>query len=304
MRTKGQYASVFLLFILVQISALAFAPVLLNLQLQAFDDPGDPVNPLMYVLFMILATAAMLLLIKYAKGFGLRLLFMFAVMTTMFVVFYTVAVTITDSWPLNEVVPTALAFALTFILYKRPNWVVIDVVGFVVGFGSAGVLGISLDIVPAIILLSVLAIYDAIAVYKTKHMLTLAEGVSSMRLPILFIVPKSKDFDMKELDDLSLKDDDRKDRSVLMMGVGDAVIPGILVVSAAVFLSDTGSAMSYSSDALLVSLGTLVGAFAGFALLMKMVSTGRPQAGLPFLNGGAIAGLLIAHMIVFGSLPF
>jgi presenilin-like A22 family membrane protease len=305
MRSRGQYAGVFLLFVLVQLAALAFAPVLYDLQFQAFENPSDPINPLIYILFMIIATAGLLAMIKYAKDWVVRLLFMLAVLLTMFVVFYAIAVTLTDEWPLNETIPTAISFALVYILWKNPGWIVIDVVGFIVAFGSAAVLGISLGIVPALILLAALAVYDAIAVYKTKHMLKLAEGVSGLRLPILFVIPKNKDFDMRELDDLDL--DEKKggeDRTALMMGVGDAVIPGILVVSAAIFLSETDGPMVYGIDGVLVAIGTLAGAFVGFAFLMKMVSTGKPQAGLPYLNGGAMTGFLLAYLFVFGSLPF
>ncbi len=44
------------------------------------------------------------------------------------------------------------------------------------GAGAAALFGISFGLLPAILLLSVLAVYDAISVYGTEHMLDLAEG--------------------------------------------------------------------------------------------------------------------------------
>ena len=37
---------------------------------------------------------------------------------------------------------------------------------------------------------------------------------------------------------------------------------------------------------------------------MRYVATGRPQAGLPLLNGGAILGFLLTYLVVFQDLKF
>ena len=55
--------------------------------------------------------------------------------------------------------------------------------GILIGAGVASIFGVSLDILPVIILLILLAVYDAISVYKTKHMITLAEGVIGSENP-------------------------------------------------------------------------------------------------------------------------
>ena len=39
----------------------------------------------------------------------------------------------------------------------------------------------------------------------------------------------------------------------------------------------------------------------GFAILMRFVLKGNPQAGLPLLNGGTIAGYLLSFALVYGT---
>ena len=42
---------------------------------------------------------------------------------------------------------------------------------------------------PVFVLLGALMVYDYIAVYRTKHMLSLADVVIDMKLPILLVMP-------------------------------------------------------------------------------------------------------------------
>jgi presenilin-like A22 family membrane protease len=51
-------------------------------------------------------------------------------------------------------------------------------------------------------------------------------------------------------------------------------------------------------------MGALIGGLVGYFVLMGFVASGRPQAGLPLLNGGAILGYLIAGMIFVGTSAF
>ena len=191
------------------------------------------------------------------------------------------------------------------LLVVRPEWYIINSVGILIGVGATAILGISLGILPALILLSILAVYDAISVYKTKHMLSLAEGVTKMRLPVLFYVPKKLDFKVEQMDNMDLKDRDKdSERETMIMGVGDAVIPGILIVSVMAYLPSTASVTQIAHADVWVTAGTIIGACCGFAALMRYVATGRPQAGLPLLNGGAILGFLITYLIVFQNLNF
>ena len=52
---------------------------------------------------------------------------------------------------------------------------------------------------------------------------------------------------------------------------------------------------------LTTAVGALVGGLMGYFVLMTYVAMGRPQAGLPLLNGGSILGYLVTGVILAGS---
>jgi len=54
----------------------------------------------------------------------------------------------------------------------------------------------------------------------------------------------------------------------------------------------------------MVALGTLIGGLLGYFVLMGFVALGRPQAGLPLLNGGSILGYMVSAAIFIGSKAF
>ncbi|MFQ3320872.1 MAG: presenilin-like A22 family membrane protease, partial [Natronomonas sp.] len=204
-------------------------------------------------------------------------------------------------------------------LLAYPEWYVIDTAGIVMGAGAAGLFGISFGLLPALVLLVILAVYDAISVYGTEHMLTLASGVMSLRLPVVLVVPLSLSYSFLEeegpetIEDESAEeaetegeDDDEEeetppdalDRDAFFIGLGDAVIPTILVASAAFFRPGNTALLDVPGIALTVpALGAMVGTLLGLLGLMWMVLKGRAHAGLPLLNGGAIAGYLVGTLI-------
>ena len=85
------------------------------------------------------------------------------------------------------------------------------------------------------------------------------------------------------------------------MGLGDIVFPGMLVVSALKFLPLRTTMLGINGN-ILVALFTLVGCVVGFAVLMRFVLKGNPQAGLPLLNGGAIGGYIVSVLMIYGDL--
>jgi len=252
--------------------------------------------------------------------------------------------------------PLVAALAVGAALLRYPEWYVIDTAGVIMGAGAAGIFGISLGLLPVLILLVVLAVYDAISVYRTKHMLDLASGVMDLRIPVVFVIPTTLSYsflasenqpdtledreesaqetdggaatgttgvgtdeptteasasledgehgDTTVVDELEEATDDPTDdeppdpaRDALFIGLGDAVIPTILVASAVTFLE----APLYDLPVIALNtpaLGAMIGTLAGLLTLLYMVVQGRAHAGLPLLNAGAIGGYLLGAVLI------
>ena len=128
-----------------------------------------------------------------------------------------------------------MAVVLTALMLVYPEWYVVDVIGILTAAGAAALFGISLAVLPTILLLVALIAYDYIAVYKTKHMLKLAEGVTDMNLPIIFVLPMKLNYSYIR-SKVPIKELKEGERETFIMGLGDAVMPTILAVSANAFV--------------------------------------------------------------------
>ncbi|WP_252701029.1 presenilin family intramembrane aspartyl protease PSH [Natronosalvus vescus] len=346
-----------LLFLGVQLGALSLVEPFTAAEMQAVEDPEDPTNSLFYIVAILVMTALMLAAFKYDLQWIIRGVIVGVSVLLAWFVFAVIFPPIAFVGSVG-LLPLLAALAVGGALLVYPEWYVIDLAGVVMGAGAAGLFGISLGIFPVIILLVVLAVYDAISVYRTKHMLDLAEGVMDLRIPVILVIPTSlsysylatnetpggienvrdssgesipnggddtdgdetksyaetdaapaneaatpADGDTTPTDEAATPadgDDDQRPapegvRDALFIGLGDAVIPTILIASAASFL-DHGTIEVPLIALNTPALGGIVGTLAGLLVLMYMVLQGRPHAGLPLLNTGAIGGYLIGAL--------
>ena len=285
-------------FLAVQIGALLLRAPFAAAEYQAVEDPTDPANAALYVGVLLVATALMLGLLKFGRSGVLRA---FVLLTSGLIAAYVFSVFVP---PIVGEPGTLHLGALlgggvvVLALAAYPEWWVIDAAGLVMGMGAAALFGISLGLLPVLLLLAALAVYDAISVYGTEHMLTLASGVMELRVPVLIVIPTARGFSFREMvTDLSADEaseaDDPLDRGAVFIGLGDVVIPTILVVSAATFL-ETATVFGVVVPA----VGAMIGTLFGLLGLLFFVMKGRPHAGLPLLNGGAIAGYLLGAVAV------
>jgi presenilin-like A22 family membrane protease len=298
-------------FISAQLLALIIVPLYPEEYRVFGEETENPLNPLIYIGIIIIFTLIILYIVKIGKERVIQYLILGAMGVAMVYVLYPIFWHIYPYWWFLELlifdIPLITAFlisiTLTTVLYKHPEWYVVNITGILVSSGICAIFGISLAILPAIILLVALAIYDAIAVYKTKHMIDLADSVTEMHLPIILVVPKDKDYSYMKQKGVKKEIEAQQEREAMFMGLGDIVIPGILVVSAFVFLDNTIRHFGVPGN-FIVSISTMIGGFIGYCVLMHYVSRGKPQAGLPLLNTGVILGYLISYYAVYHDLTF
>ena len=365
------------IFLFVQLGALAFVELTPE-SLQETEDGGNPGLSIAFVVGILAATGIMLLALKYG---GASLLRGFILLASIYISFFALNVLVpevvrpTVAGVTVPVLALGGSLGLGLALYAYPEWYVIDTAGVVMGIGAAGLFGVNFGILPAVVLLSVLAVYDAVSVYGTEHMLTLASGVMDMRVPVVFVVPLSLSYsfldadtpgsvesdnedtdpapaaeqgtntddpargdtdrvppdeepsgltaaELAELDPAAVTDLDaetvgaldpatleavdeetrealraaRPDREALFIGLGDAIIPTVLVSSAAFFLDTDPVVHLLGIPATLPAVTAMAGTLLGLVALLWLVTRGRAHAGLPLLNGGAIGGYLLGAL--------
>ncbi len=260
----------------------------------AFVTPDDPWNLVFFFTILIVFTAVILLIARYKKDRIIQAIFLGSTGLLGIYVFYPL-LAIALPWEASLGLAVVFMAILVALLVKFPEWYVLDISGVITAVGAIAMLGISLTVLIVLILLIGMALYDAISVYKTKHMIDLADTLIDLKLPILFVIPKKRDYSLiKETKGLKEKLAEGEKREAFFMGVGDIVIPGILAVTAYHVLP--------AGQGLIVALSVLAGTLVGFALLMTLVIKGKPQAGLPFLCPGAILGYVISSLLLTGGI--
>ncbi len=299
---------VMLFFVMVvQLLALAITPAISASDTRVFQDPASASNPVIYMLIILAFTALLLLAIKKSKGWIVSGFIQLSIASS---IYYLMVAFMS---PLLALLPTA---AVLLLLRYYPEWYVIDAFGIAVCAGISSLFGVSMTPLPALLLLIILAVYDAISVYKTHHMVSLAEGVIKIKAPLLFVVPRSRSYSFRK-DQFSVSTPNNSElsrldqtstsqtsgnlaggkRGAYFLGLGDAIIPTILVISAYTSFPASGY-----FGVNLPAIGAMLGTYLGFLLLMT-TSRDRPQAGLPFLNSGVIFGFL-AGCALAGIRPF
>lgn len=148
--------------------------------------------------------------------------------------------------------------------------------------GIGGILGLSLTPISVIFILIVLSFYDIIAVYKTKHMVKMAEEMIKSRAIFGIVLPrKSKDW-IENLENV------RPGEEFMILGSGDLVMPLLLIASSA------------WSHGLRESLFVMFFSFFGLALtylLFITQKTRHPMAALPPIAAASIIGYLVSIVL-------
>lgn len=177
-----------------------------------------------------------------------------------------------------------IAALVAAVVWVYPEWYVVNTVAVVAVGGVTALLGTSLSVATAIVALVGMAIYDAYAVYGSGHMVEMADASARMGAPTMFVVPTERGTSTRNMQGVA---PDAGGGTVAMLGAGDALFPGILVVAAL----SVGEAVV--GPLTVPALGAFAGSLVGLlALQLYVHRVSGVHAGLPILNAATILGFL------------
>ena len=303
-KEKNPVAFIAIVFLVVPILSIMIAPTFEEEDVKAFGDNEESYwNPVIYLVLIIAFTGLILLIAKHFPKQFIQYIILGAFFITMIYAFYPL-LTYVVSVNAAVLIGTIMSGLLTVLLVKHPEWYVVDATGIAVAVGVTSIVGISFAPGPIILLMLILAVYDAISVYKTKHMIDLADNVMEFNLPVLLVVPKKKNYSFMKKEGLKEQLASGSERDALFIGLGDIIFPSAFAVSISVYLERNVSYTEvFGVDGIsFVVAGVIIGTLLGYFALMAFVLRGRPQAGLPLLNGGAILGYLVPVLAIYHKL--
>jgi presenilin-like A22 family membrane protease len=143
------------------------------------SEPQSLTSSLQIFLYILLMTAVMLFLMKRKWGFIIKLALAFSFL---FGILFTSVSIVGDIGVLFTVLLLLLFF------WRRESIVLSNVVLVFTISGIGAILGASLGFLPALLLMLLMSAYDIIAVFVTKHMVTLAEE-SKGKYALMFLIP-------------------------------------------------------------------------------------------------------------------
>ncbi len=201
---------------------------------------NNPLEAIYLIVIILLMTSLILVLLKYKKQRKFLWLFEFLA------VFATGTIVLGSFLPYDDLLVLAIMIIILAVRYThRENIFIRDFVGIIAIAGAGAVIGISFGLIPVILFVILLSIYDFIAVFKTKHMVELGKKVTKQNLAFTIAMPTKK--------------------HTFELGNGDLVIP--LIVASSVF------ANGFFVNNFLVAILCLIGSFIGLVLSIYIVST-------------------------------
>ncbi len=260
---RALLTKIFGLFLLVQIAALVIGTLFIKQTISVVQNSASTDNSFYLFGVVVLFAVVLLIVLKYYHG---KSLFQFLEVAMQFT-----AVQIL----LNNFVEDIIAITIALITIGiRLKWKETKQFFLLVTVAVVGaLLGASLDLLPAAILAALLAAYDIIAVFYTKHMITLAKKLT------------------KQEGAFSIKVQEKKEK--LELGTGDLVIPAMLIVSAnKIGIKLIATQFTWIT---LPGLGALVGSLIGMAVLLLFLEKNKGYwPALPPLTVGTLLGIGLA----------
>lgn len=236
--------------------------------------------PIMIV--VLIGTVLMLVLIKYQLEWVWKIWFLIAV-------FLTLAISFNALMPLKIALFIALALAFWKIFW--PNFWVQNLTELFLYGGLAAIFVPVFNLLSISILLVLISIYDAYAVWKSKHMITLAQSQAKSKVFAGLLIPyKLGKQGEKRAEQGTAKTATTKVKTTVrtaILGGGDIGFP---LLFAGVVLKQWG---------LWQSLVIPFFALAGLTALLFVAKEKKFYPAMPFISAGCFIGLLAVWLLSF-----
>jgi presenilin-like A22 family membrane protease len=281
-----------IMFLIVQFIALGTGALLLNTgQAQLPPIEGGFWRLAQFLAAFLVALVVIVLLLKYLRtpiSFGLFFAFLiFIGSQTVFAALLSVSSNVLNDISIL-ILSIALAIGIIALRWWKPNLITHNISIFLGVAGVSALLGTALRPWPEIIILLIaLSVYDFIAVFKTKTMVSMFKELLKRGAPLAIIVPESPYQFTANVHKISRAKLREKDRKVLMLGTGDLAFPALFAVSA--------YATSGLATALAIMAGSVIGLIFNHYLLM--VKKFRFIPALPFIAAFSIIGYVLAVLL-------
>ncbi|MFH1751579.1 MAG: presenilin family intramembrane aspartyl protease [archaeon] len=181
----GQLVAVFIVIQFIGLG-VAFNLILSDTQVQLLtENPNDLINVVYLIAVILFFTGVLLVSARYFKGHHfyklLEALIIFSTSVIVFEIFFN---------SLSAIVLALVLIALKNMYPKR--LLVRNSIAVIASAAAGAIIGLALGLIPIILFIIFLACYDLIAVFKTKHMVTLAKSLTKRNLVFTIALPTKK----------------------------------------------------------------------------------------------------------------
>lgn len=216
------------------------------------DNPDDVENSAGLFLYILFGTAMLLILIKFVKG---RFLFWALKAVESLAIFGTSLIVFAVFWDSILVVFLAIILVIARNVFYK-NLHLRNISSTLATAGAGALIGVSLGVIPIIVFLIALSVYDYIAVFKTKHMVTIAKSVTKKNLSFTYALPtKEHQFEL---------------------GTGDLVMPLAFASSVLAATKGIHAFPYYFIPSILILLASLAGLVLTLGYLSKRIGKALP----------------------------
>lgn len=224
-----------------------------------------------FLIAFLISTAVLLTLIKTLRS---RFVFEGIFILSIFSGIWFLASFVAPGYALILALLTvALRYMFPYVI-AHDGAIILGIAGIGAAFGAATFWQTAMAV------LALLAVYDIIAVYGTKHMVTMFKGLLNQGVVFALIIPEHPRLLLKRLKEVG------PGEGFFFLGTGDLALPAFFVASAA-------------RESISLAVGAAIGSIVGLLFTDMLFQWGRkrPMPALPPIAFGTIVGFFVVRLL-------